>query len=319
MNIMKDHDLLKYLNSLWLQRKPPYEEIATEDTDIITGSNFIGGAAWNLLNLVFAPKEIILPAMDNFLTSFERCIKKYKNNDKEKFSRYMRFVRTLTVIYNELIKRGVELEQFPIDISTCNHRYWDKHKNEFPELNHAAAYGRKKREMIKNAPFMIVRSNGETLHYDPCSNIFVMALSDGSPKTMFRPAVGITWFQAMNRGDALTSKYCKVCGFCYGNIHFRLLEQMLFYGFLSSEQEDAKSPIIDYYPWGEDGKTPTYDICACCGGEFGFDDDIHACGKPIQVYRSKWISEGANFYNPSERPENWKLEDQLKNIPEEFV
>jgi len=75
----------------------------------------------------------------------------------------------------------------------------------------------------------------------------------------------------------------------------------------------------DYYPWGENGNTPDYEMCACCGGEFGFDDDIHACGKPIQEYRSKWIDEGANFYNPSKRPENWNLEVQLGNIPEEFV
>ena len=69
-----------------------------------------------------------------------------------------------------------------------------------------------------------------------------------------------------------------------------------------------------YYPWGEDGRTPTYDICVCCGAEFGFDDDIHASGKPIQSYRSKWINDGANFFTPSEQPENWNLEIQLYNI-----
>jgi hypothetical protein len=75
----------------------------------------------------------------------------------------------------------------------------------------------------------------------------------------------------------------------------------------------------DYYPWGIDNMTPTYDICVCCGGEFGFDDDIHACGKPIQAYRSKWINEGAKFGVPSKCPENWNLQEQLKNISGEFV
>lgn len=26
-------------------------------------------------------------------------------------------------------------------------------------------------------------------------------------------------------------------------------------------------PLGDYNPWGDDGKTPTYDICPCCGVE----------------------------------------------------
>jgi len=75
----------------------------------------------------------------------------------------------------------------------------------------------------------------------------------------------------------------------------------------------------DYYPWGEDGNTPDYEHCAYCGAEFGFDDDIAACGKPIHVYRSKWISEGAKFFIASRCPENWSLEEQLKNIHEEFL
>lgn len=25
-------------------------------------------------------------------------------------------------------------------------------------------------------------------------------------------------------------------------------------------------------PWGEDGHCPTYDICPCCGCEFGYED-----------------------------------------------
>ena len=24
-------------------------------------------------------------------------------------------------------------------------------------------------------------------------------------------------------------------------------------------------------PWGDDGETPTYDICNCCGVEFGYE------------------------------------------------
>lgn len=33
-------------------------------------------------------------------------------------------------------------------------------------------------------------------------------------------------------------------------------------------------PLGDYNPWGDDGKTPTYDICPCCGVEWGNEDYI---------------------------------------------
>lgn len=29
---------------------------------------------------------------------------------------------------------------------------------------------------------------------------------------------------------------------------------------------------LDFAPWGDDGKTPTYDICPCCGVEWGNED-----------------------------------------------
>ena len=29
---------------------------------------------------------------------------------------------------------------------------------------------------------------------------------------------------------------------------------------------------LGFEPWGDDGKTPTYEICPCCGVEFGNED-----------------------------------------------
>ena len=31
-------------------------------------------------------------------------------------------------------------------------------------------------------------------------------------------------------------------------------------------------PLDNYNLWGDDGKTPTYDICPCCGVEWGNED-----------------------------------------------
>ncbi|MDY6484932.1 hypothetical protein [Acinetobacter faecalis] len=42
----------------------------------------------------------------------------------------------------------------------------------------------------------------------------------------------------------------------------------------------------EYYPWGEDGESPTYDICDYCGVEFGYED----CNlNSIRSYRKTWM------------------------------
>lgn len=68
-------------------------------------------------------------------------------------------------------------------------------------------------------------------------------------------------------------------------------------------------------PWGEDGRSPSYEICSCCGCEFGYED-CRASG--ILTYRKKWIDSGGVWFSPKDKPEGWSLEDQLKQIPEEL-
>jgi len=69
-------------------------------------------------------------------------------------------------------------------------------------------------------------------------------------------------------------------------------------------------------PWGVDENTPTFDYCYCCGVEFGYQDsNIDA----IRKYRTKWIREGAVWNEPEQRPSNWSLEEQLKDIPEKYL
>jgi len=41
--------------------------------------------------------------------------------------------------------------------------------------------------------------------------------------------------------------------------------------------------------WGEDGKSPTFEMCACCGVEFGYEDSNL---KSIRRYRENWLAEG---------------------------
>ena len=68
---------------------------------------------------------------------------------------------------------------------------------------------------------------------------------------------------------------------------------------------------LKFSPWGEDNDTPTYEICPCCGAEFGCDDyNLES----IKAYREKWIKAGAKWFNPKMMPDNWNLEKQLHNM-----
>tara|TARA_R110002124_G_scaffold278588_1_gene450669 strand:- start:1725 stop:1991 length:267 start_codon:yes stop_codon:yes gene_type:complete len=73
--------------------------------------------------------------------------------------------------------------------------------------------------------------------------------------------------------------------------------------------------LSDTAPWGEDGKCPTYEICPCCGVEYGYEDSAVA---GVKQYRQEWMASGAKWQDAKARPENWSLEDQLKQVPPDF-
>lgn len=70
-------------------------------------------------------------------------------------------------------------------------------------------------------------------------------------------------------------------------------------------------PLGDFAPWGEDGRTPTYDICPCCGVEWGNEDTDR---KSRCEFRRRWLASGAEWFCPQERPRDWSLDRQLKNV-----
>ena len=57
---------------------------------------------------------------------------------------------------------------------------------------------------------------------------------------------------------------------------------------------------------------PSYEICPCCGFEFGFNGDNNK--HTFNEYRKKWIKEGAAWFMENEKPKNWNCDKQLKNI-----
>ena len=64
-------------------------------------------------------------------------------------------------------------------------------------------------------------------------------------------------------------------------------------------------------PWGIDGTTPTYEICPCCGVEFGNEDYTL---ESVKRYREQWIYNGAKWFRVKMQPKNWDLGKQLGNI-----
>lgn len=70
-------------------------------------------------------------------------------------------------------------------------------------------------------------------------------------------------------------------------------------------------PLGDFAPWGDDKESPTFDICPCCGVEWGNEDYTP---ESRTEYRNEWIESGAKWFEPQKKPESWNLEEQLNNI-----
>jgi RHS repeat-associated protein len=68
--------------------------------------------------------------------------------------------------------------------------HWQKHRDEFPELQNAKQYVEQAKDFTNSPPptsLVKTRANGETVIYDPNTNTFGVKTPAGDPKTMFRP------------------------------------------------------------------------------------------------------------------------------------
>ena len=72
-------------------------------------------------------------------------------------------------------------------------------------------------------------------------------------------------------------------------------------------------PDLEKPPYWPDGQTTQYEICPCCGFEFGFDDQDR--GETFVSYREKWIRGGRQWWAASEPPPTgWDPVLQLQNL-----
>ncbi len=71
----------------------------------------------------------------------------------------------------------------------------------------------------------------------------------------------------------------------------------------------SNCPICGF-PWDEqediEEVKSSFAICDCCGCEYGYDD--------TSTYREKWLAKGSPWFAKKARPQDWNLEEQLKNI-----
>jgi hypothetical protein len=70
---------------------------------------------------------------------------------------------------------------------------------------------------------------------------------------------------------------------------------------------------LDEGPFTPEG-CPTYEICPCCGFEYGFDDESE--GFTYSQFRQRWIARGYHWFDKEETPAGWDkamMERQLSN------
>lgn len=72
---------------------------------------------------------------------------------------------------------------------------------------------------------------------------------------------------------------------------------------------------LPFYTWGRDNKSPTFELCPCCGVQFGVMDETPLLASQE---RQRWLSEGMPWFQKDQKPENWQPEEQLAQIPSEF-
>lgn len=68
-------------------------------------------------------------------------------------------------------------------------------------------------------------------------------------------------------------------------------------------------------PWGDDGKSPNFEICPCCGVEFGYEDCLV---EGIKKFRNNWVANDMRWNEPIKKPKNWSFVEQYQNVPDEF-
>ena len=93
---------------------------------------------------------------------------------------------------------------------------------------------------------------------------------------------------------------CPACGYAELDVPpYALLRQL-------PVPDGLQPPYSQYF--GD----PSYEVCACCGFEFGNDDEPGTRSSvTFKQYREEWIADGMAWFDASKRPMEWSLNRQL--------
>lgn len=69
----------------------------------------------------------------------------------------------------------------------------------------------------------------------------------------------------------------------------------------------------DILPWGEDGRTSSFEICRCCGVEWGYEDSLPT---GVVKYREQWLAKGAKWTHEGVPHDGLTTEERLSHVPE---
>jgi hypothetical protein len=67
--------------------------------------------------------------------------------------------------------------------------------------------------------------------------------------------------------------------------------------------------------WGEDGRTPSFEICPCCGVEWGYEDSLR---EGVLAHREAWFADGAKWTHEDVLHDGLTIEERLARVPPEF-
>ncbi|HET8688926.1 MAG TPA: hypothetical protein VFM18_20140 [Methanosarcina sp.] len=70
-------------------------------------------------------------------------------------------------------------------------------------------------------------------------------------------------------------------------------------------------PELSEPPYDQNTNSPSFDICPCCGCEYGYDD---ATPKARDNFLKKWVSRGSPWFHPELMPPQWNVKKQLQSI-----
>ncbi|SDT07044.1 hypothetical protein SAMN04489812_4027 [Microlunatus soli] len=71
----------------------------------------------------------------------------------------------------------------------------------------------------------------------------------------------------------------------------------------------------EWCPWGEDGRSPSFDTCPCCGVEFGYGDSSLV---GVRRWREHWIAKGAPWSDGRTPSDGLDVDDRLKRVAAQF-